>query len=238
MPYLQLSRIAFDQPWSSSNDNIYNTNSGNVGVGITSPAARLDVNGNVYIASSTNIGGNLNLQNQVITLNGIKGQNNQALVSNANGVLSWINMSDVINQYISNTYFLFTGDSPGCPAGYITVQKWWLAASGGPDPWGYTCGVEAKWYEASDPAPCCHAGVSASACSPGWNKITCKLDTKDLLVYGNHKINDCLAFSGASTSTSEETVNISVVFPPISLLAPIYQEESGKVIKVIPQLKT
>ena len=42
--------------WQTSGNNIYNTNSGNVGIGITSPRVKLDVAGNVYLGGNTSIG--------------------------------------------------------------------------------------------------------------------------------------------------------------------------------------
>jgi archaellum component FlaG (FlaF/FlaG flagellin family) len=41
------------QPWTTSGTNIYTTNAGNTGIGTTSPAATLDVNGT--LATSNNI---------------------------------------------------------------------------------------------------------------------------------------------------------------------------------------
>lgn len=38
--------------WSTSSTNIYNTNSGNVGIGTISPSEKLDVNGDVVIQGS------------------------------------------------------------------------------------------------------------------------------------------------------------------------------------------
>ena len=38
--------------WSTSSTNIYNTNSGNVGIGISSPSEKLDVSGNINISGA------------------------------------------------------------------------------------------------------------------------------------------------------------------------------------------
>lgn len=53
--------------WSGINNNIYNINSGNVGIGNNNPLYKLDVNGtihsnsNMFVDGSTNVGGNLSI---------------------------------------------------------------------------------------------------------------------------------------------------------------------------------
>jgi len=49
---LSLSTISFSQ-WTTSGNNIYNSNSGNVGIGVTTPTVKLHANGDLKFGSST-----------------------------------------------------------------------------------------------------------------------------------------------------------------------------------------
>ncbi|MBI3671531.1 tail fiber domain-containing protein [Candidatus Azambacteria bacterium] len=58
-------------PWSTVGSDIYNNNTGYVGIGTGAPTAKLDVNGTAKISGNTTIVGDLNLQSTGnITLNG------------------------------------------------------------------------------------------------------------------------------------------------------------------------
>lgn len=47
--------FVLSQEWATSGTNIYNTNSGNVGIGTTIPNYRLDVNGGINIVSNNHL---------------------------------------------------------------------------------------------------------------------------------------------------------------------------------------
>ena len=57
-------------PWTINGSNIFNSNAGNVGIGTTTPTAKLDVTGNIKIANGTQGAG-------------------KVLTSDANGLSSW-----------------------------------------------------------------------------------------------------------------------------------------------------
>jgi FG-GAP repeat len=63
-------------PWNTLGNNIFNINSANVGLGITNPAEKLDIAGNIKT-------------NGEIKPNGTGGQANQVLTSNGNGTMQW-----------------------------------------------------------------------------------------------------------------------------------------------------
>lgn len=62
--------------WAVSSNNIYNTNTENVGVGTSNPAEKLDVDGSIKTTGE-------------IKPNGIAGTANQVLTSNGNGTMQW-----------------------------------------------------------------------------------------------------------------------------------------------------
>jgi N-acetylneuraminic acid mutarotase len=90
-----------DGAWTLYNNQVYNSNSGNVGVGTSAPTNKLSVVGNVDIAGNVGIGntnptspltltGNMDISGEIKN-NGVGGLNGQILVSNGNGSMSWIN---------------------------------------------------------------------------------------------------------------------------------------------------
>ncbi|WP_462248591.1 glycine-rich domain-containing protein [Ferruginibacter sp.] len=90
-----------------------NSFSQNVGIGTTTPAEKLDVNGNINVTGT-------------IKTNGVDGAANQVLMKNSSGVLAWGNMV----EYKNYTTFLFTTSGANqswiVPAGVtkISVQAW------------------------------------------------------------------------------------------------------------------
>jgi hypothetical protein len=63
-------------PWNTLSNNIYNTNTNNIGLGVTNPTEKLDVLGNIKTTGE-------------IKPNGTAGQTNQVLTSNGNGTMQW-----------------------------------------------------------------------------------------------------------------------------------------------------
>ena len=41
--------------WTTSSTNIYNSNTGNVGIGTTTPGQKLEINGNILLRNSTGL---------------------------------------------------------------------------------------------------------------------------------------------------------------------------------------
>jgi hypothetical protein len=66
-----------DGAWTIHNNQVYNSNSGNIGIGTSTPTSKLTVNGNVDIAGE-------------ILTGGVLGTAGQVLSSNGNGTMSWI----------------------------------------------------------------------------------------------------------------------------------------------------
>lgn len=70
----------FGGTWAASANDIYNTNSGNVGVGTSTPMEKLSIEGNMDITGE-------------IKTTGAAGQSGEVLQSNGNGTMSWMPMS-------------------------------------------------------------------------------------------------------------------------------------------------
>jgi FG-GAP repeat len=67
---------ASPSPWLINGNNIYNTNTNNIGMGVTTPTEKLDVLGNIKTTGE-------------IKPNGIAGQSSEVLTSNGNGTMQW-----------------------------------------------------------------------------------------------------------------------------------------------------
>ncbi|MBN8879886.1 MAG: hypothetical protein J0I32_20245 [Sphingobacteriales bacterium] len=82
--------VLFAQQWTTNGTNINNTNSGNVGVGTTGPAAKLDVNGTLQVYPSANKGGNGALKFRIMP-----GVSSTLLEANSDG--DWVDHDIIIN---------------------------------------------------------------------------------------------------------------------------------------------
>lgn len=71
------NNLVNDGAWTVHNNQVYNSNTGNVGIGTNTPTSKLTVNGNVDIAGE-------------ILAGGVAGLTGQVLSSNGNGTMSWI----------------------------------------------------------------------------------------------------------------------------------------------------
>jgi len=73
--------------WAINGNDIYNTNTNNIGVGTSSPSEKLDIVGNIRTSGE-------------IKPDGIAGQANQVLTSNGNGTMQWALPQSNNNGYI------------------------------------------------------------------------------------------------------------------------------------------
>jgi FG-GAP repeat len=71
---------ASPSPWLINGNNIYNTNTNNIGVGVTTPTEKLDILGNIKTTGE-------------IKPNGVSGTAGQVLQSNGNNTMAWANAS-------------------------------------------------------------------------------------------------------------------------------------------------
>jgi hypothetical protein len=123
--------------WATSGSNIYNSNTGNIGVNKTNPTERLDVNGNVNVNGQIKINGNAGLANQVL----MKNNSNQPV---------WTDISEfksmVVYDNPATAYSLGTSDyvtSFTVPVGVTTILvECWGGGGGG----GYKSGGGAGGY--------------------------------------------------------------------------------------------
>jgi len=89
----------------------------NVGIGTTTPVEKLDVNGNINVQGT-------------IKVNGIAGQNNQVLMTNASGNLAWVDLNQYKNFIgfpeagLGQTWIIPTGVTK------ILVEAWGGGAGG------------------------------------------------------------------------------------------------------------
>jgi len=90
-----------DGAWTLHNHQVYNSNSGNVGVGTSAPTNKLSVVGNLDVMGNIGIGntnptspltltGNMDITGELKN-NGVPGLAGQILQSNGDGTMSWIN---------------------------------------------------------------------------------------------------------------------------------------------------
>jgi len=70
----------FGGSWAGTANDIYNTNSGNIGVGTSTPPEKLSIAGNMDISGE-------------IKNAGVAGQSGEVLQSNGNGTMSWMSMT-------------------------------------------------------------------------------------------------------------------------------------------------
>ncbi|MBK8683871.1 MAG: hypothetical protein IPN26_02185 [Bacteroidetes bacterium] len=94
-----------DGAWTLYNNQVFNSNSGNVGVGTSTPTSKLTVAGDVDLSGEIKISGTAGTDGQLlisngngtmswaheIKPNGVAGLSGQILSSNGNGTMSWIN---------------------------------------------------------------------------------------------------------------------------------------------------
>jgi len=52
---LFITPIVLNAQWTTSSTNIYNSNTGNVGIGVTTPGQKLEINGNLLLRNSTGL---------------------------------------------------------------------------------------------------------------------------------------------------------------------------------------
>jgi hypothetical protein len=120
--FLVLPTHGFSQEWLSNGNNIYNANSGNIGIGTTSPTSKLDVNGQAKIGGV--------LFNQSINIDGSVYYAPQSYIEagtlppqatlNHPEVISYTQLNNTNSPF--SRAMLFNGYSEGHISDYIPVQ--------------------------------------------------------------------------------------------------------------------
>lgn len=83
----------YDDNWNKNGNNIYNANSGNVGIGLSNPSYTLDISGNVKTKN-------------IIDISNYDGSENQVLCSTPTGIL-WKYISSINERFpVGNTLFV------------------------------------------------------------------------------------------------------------------------------------
>ena len=122
-----------DALWSLNGTNIYNDNTGNVGIGTSTPTAKLHVIGNIYQSTYTTVGTSyIQIPSNVATLyfELIGGGGTGGTGGNGGYIKGQIDVSDFVEQ----TIHIVVGDTNG--ASYITIPNTgplFVIAGGGGD---------------------------------------------------------------------------------------------------------
>lgn len=139
--------------WLASGDNIYSSNTGNVGIGTTAPQTKLDVNGSIFSKGLAVNGG-------VAIVDGTQGEG-KIFVSDAAGLGSWKSSRLEGTQPVFGGYF--EGDGDGC-ATLLTGVNYCRTAI-------YARAGDGDYYNVSNSRPALGWGggsLSSPSCIPGY----------------------------------------------------------------------
>jgi len=109
--------------WTLSNDNIYNTNTGNVGIGTTSPTEKLEVSGNIKLSGATptyritNVASPLN--DSDVATKGYVDAGSVAYIVTTRIKGGYNNTYPYVPAACENNY-----PTPYCPEGWNVVDSW------------------------------------------------------------------------------------------------------------------
>ncbi len=122
LPFLVVTNFLFAQQWTTSGINVYNTNTGNVGIGVTNPTAKLEIVNNGSGNASLRVGITSNRANMNTQLNSSLAvvANNSSSIA-INGAVAWDHYNNGTSPSFAGTFIqhfgtAITGNQYGIPA--------------------------------------------------------------------------------------------------------------------------
>jgi len=117
-----ISVSLFAQQWTTSGTNINNTNTGNVGIGVTSPTAKLEIVD--AGAASLRVGVTTNKANttaQILNSSAVVGNNNSSITSNA--AVAWDFFNNGVSPSYAGTMIQHTGSAVAGNSNGVTAAS-------------------------------------------------------------------------------------------------------------------
>lgn len=104
-------------PWLYNNNDIYNTNTGNIGIGTQAPLSLLSIGSNSQFQID-NLGNILKINNVPYSFPSVQGNAGQVLSNNGSGFLSWINSGEIYSLNSSNYASVMVPDN-----NFVRIQE-------------------------------------------------------------------------------------------------------------------